>query len=425
MADLDIRHFRRHWYQVIRHTGVQHLALIVVDAVLIERCPDALDYAAADLLVDQTRIDDGATILDHPVFEQLDEAGLDIDLEPASLDAVGEGEGIGARRVMACRHQFWPDSIRQLVATEIHGLAQIGERHALGSSAGVDYHAVSDIQACRGRLQQRPRDLQNIRAQRPPGLQRCLAGDTGTARRPRTAAVGRGVGVAGDDADFPNRHADGARRDLRDHRLGALALLGDASCTGDPAGRIHANGAAVLRGDMRPANAVEGRAGIGHLDHRSEPDTAINSGLAKRRLFAPQPVIIHHREYLREALLVRQLLKSETARGSIGIGVIGDQIATAKFCRVHAQLAGCRIDQPLGHAKRDRVADRAVLAHHILVLEHDAAVRAVVGEIVGPPGQVHDLVGLNPAGARIDRIGADAGQIVDLDGGYAVLTVHC
>src|ERR1019366_7405325 len=37
MADLDIRHFRRHWYQVIHHTGVQHLALIIVDAVLIER----------------------------------------------------------------------------------------------------------------------------------------------------------------------------------------------------------------------------------------------------------------------------------------------------------------------------------------------------------------------------------------------------
>src|SRR5208282_6641061 len=100
---------------------------------------------------------------------------------------------------------------------------------------------------------------------------------------------------------------------------------------------IHANGAAVLRGDMRAPNAIECRAGVGHLDHRSEPDTAINSALAQRRLFAPQPVVIHHREYLRETLLVRQLLKSETARGSIGIGVVSDQIATAKFCRVHAQ----------------------------------------------------------------------------------------
>ena len=106
---------------------------------------------------------------------------------------------------------------------------------------------------------------------------------------------------------------------------------------------------------------------------------------------------------------MRQLLKSKTARGSIGIGVVGDQIETAKFCRVHAQLAGCRIDQAFGHAKRDRVAHRAVLAHHILVLEHDTAVRAVVGKIVGPPGQVHDLVGLDPAAARIDRIGANAG----------------
>ena len=75
------------------------------------------------------------------------------------------------------------------------------------------------------------------------------------------------------------------------------------------------------------------------------------------------------------------------------------------------------LDQALGHGGRDRMADRAVLAHHVLVLEHDAGARLVVAAGVGPAGQVHHLVRLDARGARIDRVGADAGEVVDLPGG--------
>ena len=63
------------------------------------------------------------------------------------------------------------------------------------------------------------------------------------------------------------------------------------------------------------------------------------------------------------------------------------------------------------------MADGAVLAHDVLVLKHDAGAGAVVRAGVGAADQVHDLVRLDAAGARIDRIGADAGQIVDLERG--------
>ncbi len=63
------------------------------------------------------------------------------------------------------------------------------------------------------------------------------------------------------------------------------------------------------------------------------------------------------------------------------------------------------------------MADGAVLAHHILILEHDASAGAIVRAHIRTADQVDDLVGLDPAGARIDRIGPDARQSVDLKSG--------
>src|ERR1700754_1599499 len=61
------------------------------------------------------------------------------------------------------------------------------------------------------------------------------------------------------------------------------------------------------------------------------------------------------------------------------------------------------------------MADRAVLAHDILVLEHHPRPRAIVLAGVGPADEVDDLVGFDRAGARIHRIGPDAGEIIDLE----------
>ena len=99
------------------------------------------------------------------------------------------------------------------------------------------------------------------------------------------------------------------------------------------------------------------------------------------------------------------------------IGVVGDQVAPPDLERVHADLRRREVDQALGHRGRDRMADRAVLAHHVLVLEHHARARPVVRAGVGAADQVDDLVRLDAAGARIDRVGADAGEVVDLEGG--------
>ena len=80
-------------------------------------------------------------------------------------------------------------------------------------------------------------------------------------------------------------------------------------------------------------------------------------------------------------------------------------------------FAGGKLDQALGHRGRDRMTDGAVLAHDILVLKDDAGAGAIIRAGVRTADQIDDLIGFDAAGARIHRIGTDAGQIVDREGG--------
>ena len=69
------------------------------------------------------------------------------------------------------------------------------------------------------------------------------------------------------------------------------------------------------------------------------------------------------------------------------------------------------------------MTDRAVLAHHVLVLEHDARAGAIVRAGIGPASEVHHLIGFDAGGTRIDRIRSDAGEIVDLEEGDRAVLV--
>src|SRR2546422_617507 len=77
--------------------------------------------------------------------------------------------------------------------------------------------------------------------------------------------------------------------------------------------------------------------------------------------------------------------------------------------RIHADLLGSELDQAFGDGCRDRMPDRAILAHDILVLEYDARAGAVIRAGVRPAGQIDDLVRLDAGSARINRIRPNAG----------------
>src|SRR6266516_7718491 len=118
-----------------------------------------------------------------------------------------------------------------------------------------------------------------------------------------------------------------------------------------------------------------------------------------------------------ERLVVRQRLELDPGWTGGRMRVVWDQIATPDFQRVHADLGGGQLNQPLGDRGRNRMADRTILAHDILVLKHDPRTGAVVGADVRPPGEVDDLVRLDARRARVNRVRADAGEIIDFPGG--------
>ena len=184
---------------------------------------------------------------------------------------------------------------------------------------------------------------------------------------------------------------------LRDHRLGALALLGYAGVAEDRAGGVEPHGGAVLRRDLRAADAVERRARIGHLDEARKADAAVDAFLAQRLLLGAQPRVVHHRVEMRQRRMMRQRLELDAGRALRGMRVVGDEIAPPDFQRVHADLLRRQLDQAFGHRGRDRMADRAVLAHHVLVREHHAGAGAVVRAGVGPAGEIDHLVRLDAA----------------------------
>ena len=153
-------------------------------------------------------------------------------------------------------------------------------------------------------------------------------------------------------------------------------------------------------------------------------DAAIEAALAQFRLFGAQRRVVHHLENLVERGVVGELLELDAGGSGRGVSIVGDEIAPAQFRRVHADLRRGEVNEAFGHRSRDRMADRAVLAHDVLVLKHHAGEGAIVRAGVRTADQIDHLVGLDAAGAGINRIRPDAGEVVDLEGGNGAILLH-
>src|SRR5690242_17996087 len=106
MPALDIRHFRRHRYEIVGHVAVEHLSALVIKAMFEQRCAYALNHAAPDLLIHELRVDDCSAVFHAPMFQQFHETGVGIDLEITCLDAVGESKWPCARYIVARCYQL-------------------------------------------------------------------------------------------------------------------------------------------------------------------------------------------------------------------------------------------------------------------------------------------------------------------------------
>ena len=84
---LDHRQVGGHRAAVVEEARVIHLAVLVVDVLLVQRPADALRDAALDLALDVARVDRAADILHRGVAQDRDLAGLRVDLDVADMRA--------------------------------------------------------------------------------------------------------------------------------------------------------------------------------------------------------------------------------------------------------------------------------------------------------------------------------------------------
>ena len=88
-------------HAVVDQRGVAQQPVVVVDRLLPQRLGDALHDAAVELALDDHRVDLGAAVVDRGVVEQLDTAGLLVDLDDRHVGPEREhevGRVVGAPR---------------------------------------------------------------------------------------------------------------------------------------------------------------------------------------------------------------------------------------------------------------------------------------------------------------------------------------
>ena len=414
--NVDVGHLGRHRRQVVDQRAVLQLAGVVVEAVLVQRAADALHAAAAHLLVGQLRVDNAAAVFHHPVLQQADEAGVGVDLDVGAVDAVGENVEVVDQAEAAGVRQQWLHAVGQLADLVVADAADLGQRQPLPAVAAIDDHAIDDVERVGLGLQQHAGEFQDFLAQVACCLIHGLAADGGGARGVGAAAERRGVGVTREHPHTVDGNAQRSGSDLAHNGVDALALIGDADRADDSTVRLQPDDARILQGDRRAAGAIVAeRAGGCALDEGCDADAAVDALLTQALLLLAQAGVVHAIYERVEAALVREILELDAAGAGCRVAVVGHDVAPTYLDRIDAEPVGGLIDQMLGDAVADRMADGAILrGRHLVLIDHGGA-RPVVLVPVGTAGDVEHLRGLEHAGARILRIGAGARQHVDVE----------
>ena len=176
--------------------------------MLQHRLADALRDAAVDLPIDDHRIDDGADVVDRPETDQLDLAGIRIDLDLADVGAVAEGEirRIVDRGVLQTRL-----GIGREVVGGVGGLRHVREGDA-PVGAGDREHAVGKLDIAGRGLEQMGGDQLGLGDDLVGGAVERRAADRDRARAEGAGALRYFAGVALHDLDALDRHAEPRRR---------------------------------------------------------------------------------------------------------------------------------------------------------------------------------------------------------------------
>ena len=231
---------------------VERVAVVVVHEVLEQRAADALHDAARDLAFDDARVDHRAAVLAHDVAEQLDPAGLEVDLAGAHVRGV-HPDRRGCPRCSA-------------------RLLRVPAGTPGGNAWGWKYGELGDLGEARCRSWACPRTLARLPASSmsSAAASRLVRGDgadpvaqnrRGLAHRagghrPAAAPAGAGAeagqcGVALDRVDVVDVRAERVGGELHDRGLEAVP--------GRPARDVHVDRARRLDADRRGFRAASCR----------------------------------------------------------------------------------------------------------------------------------------------------------------------
>src|SRR6476646_9770723 len=167
-----------------------HDALPILDAFLEQNRTDALHDAAAHLLIDQQRIDDSSAVVDRPLAEYPDEAGIAVDLDVARLHAICHVVQLVVGDEACAHRQLRVVIARQGVLPEISDAPDISEADDQLPSPAIHDLPIDNIERVGRSLGDRAGKRQDVLLEHSAGAQRRFATDGRAARRPCAAAIG-------------------------------------------------------------------------------------------------------------------------------------------------------------------------------------------------------------------------------------------
>ena len=187
----------------------------------------------------------------------------------------------------------------------------------------------------------------------------------------RAAAEADPVGVAGDEIDRRDRHAEQGRDDLGKARLVTLAVGLGADDDLDPARRGYRDFGPLAR---RPDRGFD----IVRQTQSEQPASRLRLLPARRKA---APVGVAHREV--HIGFVGAAVVARADRVAIGHHLRPDQVFSAQFDAVEPQLSRRLVDQPLDRIGHLRTARTAVGVGRHSIGEHRSRAQARRRDVVG------------------------------------------
>ena len=450
MLDPDRGHLRRARQPVVGEGRSERLCRLVVGHLLVERGPDPLRGAAEDLAVHDHRIDEDPAILDDHVVEDLDPARLHVHLDDAGVTGVGERPRI-AHRPVALGDLESPGVrvVRQVLGLPVPQAPDVCEAHP--SAPRSPCPAVAEHERLGLDLEQVGGEVLHPLAERLAGGRHRPARHHHAARAPGAGRVGRVRGVAVHHLHLPVVDAEDLVRDLGEGRFEPLSVRVDPDPELEPAVRGEAGGGLLVAGHHGHSPCGVDRGAVRSLlaeDRVARPDVAPGAARVRVPSRAAPPAVgiavvtaIAIRHPAIPASFRAVSLRAALGRGSVREGrrrpaqtlrvvpaveVLGgdvverhlvgpNQVREAELDRVHAKLAGHRVEEHLEGEAHPGPRHPAVGQDGGLVGRHRPGAAVVSLEDVGSGENAPHLGGLEPGRERIGGVGAgvDVGLALD------------